>query len=285
VVQLLDVLLIANAYSRFTWKTVLNTNITDPSYRNMDDNTDDLASLYFNQEAVAYCGRILTNSMATPGTLFNLQRKNDIDSWIPVTSDQPGNNAFRGRMTVREIIYQIKPYDLIGGKIYFLNSGVNSITNQDGAIIAINGISMGTDISVVDGILPVDIDHIKISTNPMDIQQYTALNTMGVVEIYTKKAEAFNNSDMADAEMKKSRVYRTPSPFVPAGKTAGSKRGNAKPVSTGTTYWDPDIKTDPSGMAKVSFINGSNAGEISVTVEGTSATGLYGGTVITFVVE
>lgn len=284
--RLLDDLLIANAYNRFTWRTIFNTNEAGASYVSMDNPYESLISMAFNSEAARFCGNYLSGSLAAPGILHPLQPVNDVASWSAAGSLKSQNNMYNGRMTVREIVYQIKPYKLFDGKIYFDNIGVNSITNQDGAIIAINGILMGTDIAVLDGILPVDIDHINISTKPMDIQRYTGLNTMGVIEVFTKVNDQFKKPVVTtDPEKAENNEYRTPSQFFPGGMNADTKRGKSKSVLPGTIFWDPEIRTDSSGMVQVSFNNGKIPGEISVTVEGIAENGLFGNSTVTYTVK
>jgi hypothetical protein len=270
---LLDNLLIANTYNRFAWKTILKTGTTSPAYVNMDNNKD-ATGTDFNAKAAAYCGNYLTGSHTAPGNLYTLQPRNDVASWSMDISHKPANSLYSGRLTVREIVHQIRPYDVIGGKIFFVNTGVNSITNQDGAIIAINGILMGTNIAVLDGIQPADIGNIKVSTRPMDIQKYTGLNTMGVIEIETKVNDIFKKPEAVPVP--EHNEYRTSSEFNISGKNTGSKGGKSKSTIHGTTYWNPEIRTDSSGMAVVSYFNNKTPGEISVTVEGISGTGLCG---------
>jgi hypothetical protein len=280
--QLLDNLLIANTYNRFTWKTILKTGTTSPAYVNMDNNKN-ATGTDFNAKAAAYCGNYLTGSLTAPGNLYTLQPKNDVASWSRDISHQPANSPYSGRLTVREIVHQIRPYDVIGGKIFFVNTGGNSINNQDGAIIAINGILMGTNIAVLDGIQPADIGNIKVSTRPMDIQKYTGLNTMGVIEIETKVNDTFKKpAAMPEPEHNE---YRASSEFNISGKNTGSKGGKSKSTIPVTTYWNPEIRTDSSGIAEVSYFNTKTPGEISVTVEGISETGLCGSSGIAYLVK
>jgi hypothetical protein len=87
-----------------------------------------------------------------------------------------------------EVIQTIKPFSLQGNKIVFYG-GSNSLMAQDGALIVMEGMQRGTDASVLQGISPFDVDRINVSTNPGDIQRYTGLNSVGLIEIWLKKGE------------------------------------------------------------------------------------------------
>ncbi len=272
---LLDDLLLVSQYSHFTWKQVMNTDANSPAYAS-PDNSDTAIWQHFNREAITFCKKYLTEGLTTPGMVYPLQQKNDPASWNQVQSNQAKDNSFSGRMTVLEMIKQIRRYTLYNGKIYFDYNGVTSISNQDGAIIVINGKLMGTDIEVLNGILPSDVDHIRVSTNVMDIQQYTALNTMGVIEIYTKVNEQFKSSAVLINPEPATMEYSKPSEFNAAGEVAGKKQKDRHSKQPGTMYWNPEVKTDAEGKARISFSSGKIAAEITVTVEGITESGRVG---------
>jgi len=83
-----------------------------------------------------------------------------------------------------EAIKSVQFYTLINDKIVF-RGGQNSITAQDGALIVIDGIQRGSDISILKTLAPLEVASIEISTKPQDIQKYTGLNSIGVIEIWT----------------------------------------------------------------------------------------------------
>jgi hypothetical protein len=87
-----------------------------------------------------------------------------------------------------EVLKTIKPFNMYGNKIVFQGSA-NSLLAQDGALIIMDGISRGTDATILNSLNPYDIDKINISTNPSDIQRYTGLNSVGIIEIETKRGE------------------------------------------------------------------------------------------------
>jgi hypothetical protein len=268
---LLDDLLLAYQFRGFTWKQVMNTIPNNPANSSRKSN-DSTTVNHFNRKAIAFCRKYLTENLISPGIVYPLQLKNDPSSWDQVRLTQAKNNMYGGRQTVLEIIEQIKPYSIREGKIYFDNIGVNSISNQDGAIMVINGKLMGTDIEVLNGILPTDIDHIRVSTKPMDIQQYTAMNTMGVIEIYTKVNEQFKNPGVMINPENIASDYRTPSVFNATRRTSEKNIKGRRPDMPATLYWNPDIRTNEEGKARISFRSSKSPAEISVSVEGISET-------------
>lgn len=84
-----------------------------------------------------------------------------------------------------DVIKLMKPFSIIDNQIVFYGN-INSINSQQGALIVIDGQKMGTSISELDNVNPYDVVSINISTDPVDIQQYTALNTIGIIEINSR---------------------------------------------------------------------------------------------------
>jgi hypothetical protein len=186
--------------------------------------------------------------LQSSGRQFNVQEKNDIKKIknkkeMRSTQKQVGYPPDR---SIFDILMQIKPYRLVDGKIIFTSSGITSINNQDGALIVIDGIKSGTDSRVLNSIFTTDIAKITASTNSMDVQKYTGLNSVGVIEIYTKTGSAnLLNEDNS------------------AGKKSSS------------LLWEPDITTNSSGKATIRFINDKPI-PVVISVAGKSKEGLFG---------
>ena len=89
---------------------------------------------------------------------------------------------------VMDVLQAVKPYILEGNNIVFLSSA-RSISSQGGALIVIDGIASGTDPSAIRNLNPLHVESISASTDVTDIQRYTALNSVGVIEITTKTGE------------------------------------------------------------------------------------------------
>jgi hypothetical protein len=127
-----------------------------------------------------------TVEIKLPGTL-----------WMAVRAIKTGNNkyaivnlkkhGYTPDQNIFDIIRQAKLYQLMGNKIIFASIGMNSFNYQDGALIVIDGIKVGTDTEILNSIPVTEIEQVNVYTNPSDIQRFTGLNSSGVVEIITKK--------------------------------------------------------------------------------------------------
>ncbi len=93
---------------------------------------------------------------------------------------------FHSGASVLEVIKMTKPFRIDNNQIVFYGSE-NSLNFQSGALIVIDGQKMGTDIGVLNTLSPFDVKSINISTNPADIQRYTGLNSVGIIEITTRR--------------------------------------------------------------------------------------------------
>jgi hypothetical protein len=119
--------------------------------------------------------------------------------------------------TILDVIKLTKPFRLEGNQIVFYGSN-NSLNYQSGALIVIDGQKMGTDITALNTINAFDVKSINISTNPVDIQRYTGLNSVGLIEITTRtktsdfviedKDAGFHNVEIFDAEKIPHNVWR-----------------------------------------------------------------------------
>jgi hypothetical protein len=127
-----------------------------------------------------------TVEIKLPGTLWMAVRAikagNKIEAIINLKKDgyTPDQNIF-------DIIRQAKSYQLMGNKIIFASIGINSFSYQDGALIVIDGIKLGTDAGILNSIPVTEIEKVNVYTDPSDIQRFTGLNNAGIVEIITKK--------------------------------------------------------------------------------------------------
>jgi len=189
-----DYLLIANELSNFDWSRISNFKAAKPTER-LSISGENLFSEEFeaslkekvkslNQiKPVSVVSTIPENYFVTNNGLISKKAKRKI-------GDIPQNDSYKKFLetstNLLEVIKIIKPFDLEGSKIIF-PGGKNSINAQGGALIVVDGQQMGEDASVLNGINPHDIEEINVSTQPMDIQRYTGLNSVGLIEITTKR--------------------------------------------------------------------------------------------------
>jgi len=154
-----------------------------------------------------------------------------------------------------DVIQTIKPYNLAGSNIVFMGSA-NSFIAQGGALIVIDGVSRGTDAAVLSNLSPYDVEKIFISTNPIDIQRYTGLNSVGLIEITLKKGEI--------VETKTPSVSSEDTKFEAPEYNKG-KRGNDDDCRS-TLFWSPDVEIDGEGKSKVTFYNAGLISDVKGTI-------------------
>lgn len=151
-----------------------------------------------------------------------------------------------GSSSLLEILSSIRPYEMSGGKIIF--RGRNSFLAQDGALIVIDGVRMGTESSQLSMINPLDIEDIRILLDPVEMGQYTGLNSVGVIEITTKRGR-ISEIKPDEASMKSSE--KLPKSFTP------EPIGEGKYDLKTTLQWIPVLFTDENGEATIAFKTGN----------------------------
>jgi hypothetical protein len=143
-----------------------------------------------------------------------------------LSDEEKRHLLYMSQTSVLDIIRLIKPFNLEGNKIVFIGC-TNSINAQDGALIVVDDIKLGTDCSVLETVMIPSIDNIEISTNPMDILRYTGLNSVGVIMITTKKGK-----------------FKEPS--IENIKLPQSEKITDKSI---VCFWKALVKTDDKGTA------------------------------------
>jgi hypothetical protein len=171
--------------------------------------------------------------------------------------------------SVLDVIKTIKPYSIKNNLIVFAGSE-NSFYNQGGALVVVDGIQMGTDISTIQNLAPSDVDHINVSTDPMDIQRYTGLNSVGVIEIFLKSAKnKMEQTAKTQTNNKYEDGYRISNVFP-------SEPTNPKRDTRTTLVWIPEQKVDESGQFEFSVTAGKVLSDFVINVQGISNQGLAG---------
>lgn len=152
-------------------------------FRSFDESLEELLLIESFNNYQSY------NSAITPA--YFQQNENLLKLAGSETKDRkprPASNTekmLQSGASLLDVIRIIKPYSIKDNQVVFYGS-TNSIYHQQGALIVIDGQKMGTSISALDMVNPFDVVSVNISTNPTDIQEYTALNTVGIIEIRTR---------------------------------------------------------------------------------------------------
>jgi hypothetical protein len=221
-----------------------NDNILNYSGRKYNQIVADL-----NTNMKEFFTRHLNQITQAPGSPFIVQEKNNVKKLRKreTAYNQKNQVGYSSDRTIYEILMSIKPYRMEGGKITFGLGVGNSVNYADGALIVVDGIKMGTDASVLSTIPVPDIAKITASTQVMDIQKYSALNSVGVIEITTKKSPEFLKNE-----------------------------ANANKAKSSTLFWGPDVMTDNTGKASINFSKNDNSAEVLISVDGMAANGVCG---------
>ncbi len=176
----------------FGWDRVLNT---DGAYSHKDPNlivskNNSIRDHLIGGYKTEISGGVISQSNLVANNYFTTSNPQYISSLHNVKRERiPAYKTLLENGTaILDVIQTIKPYNLEGTNIVFFG-GANSINFQGGALIVIDGINRGTDASLLNNLSPFDVDKIFVSTNPSDIQRYTGLNSVGLIEVTLKKGE------------------------------------------------------------------------------------------------
>jgi hypothetical protein len=156
--------------------------------------------------------------------------------------------------TVLEVIKTLKPFDIINNQIVFYGSQ-NSLNFQQGALIVIDGQKVGTSIDALGQISPYDVKSINISTKPIDIQRYTGLNSVGIIEIRTHGS----HTGLEKREEKEKSAY---------SKTFSYEDFEPDVWKYQTTLlWQPNAKINNEGKVKARVQTSAIASDFVVQVK------------------
>jgi hypothetical protein len=166
--------------------------------------------------------------------------------------------------SVLEVIRIMKPYNIKDNQIVFYGS-TNSLNFQQGALIVIDGQKMGTSINAIENINPFDVESINISTSPVDIQQHTGLNTVGVIEIKTRGVSSSSVRSFLDEkhEEKSHSPVFNPNNFDK----------NVWKYQT-TLIWEPNIKIDQNGEINIEVQSSDIKSNFEIILDVTSSDGI-----------
>jgi hypothetical protein len=187
--------------------------------------------------------------------------------------EEPYKTLLLSATNLLDVIRVIKPYTLINNQIVFYGT-INSIMAQSGALIVIDGQKMGTQIDVLQSMNPHDIDKISISLDPMDIQKYTGLNNVGVIEIETKRGVTVVDTPVSTPPKENlvSEGYRIPRDFL-SGEALRGQQG--RDLRT-TLYWNPSIRTGSAGRFSFTIPTSELVSDFVISAEGIGPDGLPG---------
>jgi hypothetical protein len=187
--------------------------------------------------------------------------KNDRISIEP--KKQYNRIQYSGYADVLDIIREMKQFTLINNQIVF-QGGINSLNFQQGALIIIDGVKVGTDIGVLETISTSDIENINISTNVVDIHAYTGLNAQGIIEITTLTGEKGLNSDRVE----KDDLINIPEYDAKFHSPDYEIETDVREDLRTTIYWNNNLEIIPGRETVINFYTSDIKGEYVGRVEG-----------------
>jgi hypothetical protein len=273
---LLDVYLIANSMKGFNWAKILafqpeKTELAKREmdqflYKNFEAQISGYIAVYAMKYLLMYKNRVPdAGYFANNEDLFQKINKQSINSNLALENQ---HRMLSSGSSLLDVIKTLKPYHLVNNQIVFVGSE-NSLNYQSGALIVIDGQMMGTDISALSGISSLGVDHVNVSTNPMDIQRYTGLNSVGLVEIFQKQAKLKTPDAIIETTNKYDGKYRIPNQFpaIPA---------NSKRDIRTTLLWIPAQAIDASGQVELTVTSGKVLSDFLIEVQGSAENGRFG---------
>jgi len=167
-----------------------------------------------------------------------------------------------------DVIKATRPFRIANNQIVFVGFE-NSINFQGGALIVVDGQQLGTDASVISNIAPTDVDHIFISTNPMEVQRYTGLNSVGLIEIFMKKAKLPESFSQDEVKVNKyDGIFRIPNEFKATDSSQNKNRT--------TMLWIPDETITETGQFEFTITAEKVISDFVIEVQGITPDGRMG---------
>ncbi len=267
---MMDLFLIANRQKGFDWQKIIKFKPEDAS----GNNSESVLSKDFD-------GRI-SEIITKKSKILNLQKKDQIAGAqyfsnnedlfqrapkvvVSNTSARDNQRKLLSNSTnLMDVIKSIKPFRLMNNQIVFYGSE-NSINAQGGALLVLDGQQLGTDVSAIQSISTSEVDYINVSTNPMDIQRYTGLNSVGVIEIFQKKAPQIMTQTTSKFNIgnQDNRAFQA--------EPANPRRDNRT-----TLQWIPELKIGEAGEAEITVTAGKVLTDFIIEIQGMGTNGLTG---------
>lgn len=176
---------------------------------------------------------------------------------------------FSSFTSVLDVIKEIKDYKIDNREIFF--TGRTSPPGiLRGAVIVLDGIAIGTDIEILNQISPKEVRNITISTWPSDIQKYTALNSIGVIEISTIRGR--QESNLSQIQEFQQDMLMIDHQFMVPDYLNGE---NPETDNRITLFWEPDMLIQKSVIGNVVFYTSDQTGLFKCILQGTDQHGDY----------
>jgi hypothetical protein len=176
-----------------------------------------------------------------------------------------------------EILQQMKYFNITGNQIIFTGM-MNSINNQQGALIVIDGNKEGTDVSALNSVNTAEIRDVNIYTNVSDILRYTALNVMGVIDISLKKGKEQEYENVISSKVFNLVGFNLAGTFGTSGNPNNDVKLLTRNDGRTTLLWQPEIKLNKDGQTTIEFYTSDKKGRFIGVIQGIAGNGspVYG---------
>lgn len=232
----------------FGWERVLNT---DGAFTHIESNKLVINNKVMNDQLIAgrkqekLEGKIIhSNSNADNYFVTSNPKYISILHSKKIEQKPAYKTMLENGASLKDVIQTIKPYNQRERYIIFAG-GATSFYGQTGAIIVIDGVNKGIEPSILDNISPYDVEKIFVSTNPVDIQRYTGLNSVGLIEITLKKG---------NQEVLVNQVEIDEDTQFEAPEYENGNEGLGDDYRS-TLYWLPKVEIGSSASSKVVYYN------------------------------
>lgn len=267
---MMDLFLIANRQKGFDWQKIMQFKPEDVSANNSENRLSKDFDTEISEMILEKAKKLNLQMKEQVAAEKYFSNNEDLFQRAPkaVVSNTSARDSQRRLLSnstnLLDVIKSIKPYQIMNNQIVFYGSE-NSINAQGGALFVLDGQQLGTDISAIQSISISEVDYINVSTNPMDIQRYTGLNSVGIIEIFQKKGMPVENQPSGKFNIGNQEK-----------KTFSAEPANPRRDNRTTLQWIPELTIDQTGEAEITVTAGKVLSDFIIEIQGMSTNGLSG---------
>jgi len=204
-IAMIDILSLSIQNKKFNWPVIFNLESNQPDESNPENFLNrvlDINGLTFVESLMApiknaqfFNKHILKYNQVFPEYfMVNKRYLHTTKTFRKRTSQEAKiQEMLESGVPILDVVRSIKNFQMMGDKIVFF--GPNSLLNQDGALIVLDGIKMGTDADLLKSMTPIDIANIEVITDPTEVLMFTGLNNVGIINITSKSGRMEEEED------------------------------------------------------------------------------------------
>ncbi len=224
----------------------------------------------------------LRNQMSVMSHYFVQSRDVDDLNFVSNVSTTTGSGASGGFIDLVKQVTNIYKYNPETGFVILrTNDLLRDSEKRLGALVVLNGSSVGQDLRVLNHLNQTEIEKIDVIKTSAMAVYYGNRAAAGAILVTTKQGiKAGNNENYIDQSVE-SKVavdnnYSVVREFYAPKYSSEEERLSAIPDARKTLYWNPELITDDNGEANFSFYADDRQTVLQVEVQGMSGEGLFG---------